>query len=894
MNDLRPKIDYLEPLARTRVLSALEVANVAHQGQLRKSGEPFIIHPVAVAAILAEMRMDRDCIIAGLLHDTVEDTPITLEELETLFGHDVRKIVEGETKLTKLAKKVHGDKAKADAHAADPTHPNITCDPIPIRHTSTNSRLPPWQKERQKREDEQQKQADNLRAMFMAMTEDVRVIIVKLADRLHNIRTLGHMSVEKQRKIAKETLEFFAPLAHRLGMRRIKSELEELSFKYLHPEEYHHLKYEVETMMARSKFQYYLENAQANVKEVLEQDRILYNMIRSVNVIGSTKELYSIYKRMQAGENLSSMLDIATLRVVVDLDPGVDSNQACYHVLGRIHTLWKPLPKRLKDYISFPKPNGYQSLHTTVLLGPKFDFFSMEIQIRTAEMHQIAEEGIAAELFQSGLGPKAYSLNQTDDEETGHDSEWRRRTMGWLLNIREYIEEFSSSKDLIDAVRKDLLGNRVFVFTPKGRIVDLPKDSTPVDVAYRIHSDVGNNMIGAKVNGRSVEFDYKLQNADVVKIISSPCSPGPSSEWIGYAKSRTARQKIRQFLRARDRGDMLGRGRRVLEDEARRSFEPIPSEAGLAELMPRLSAVVSASTGMKNVQTIDDLYMAIAKDSEENRQYPLERAVLSILRDRRHNALGAPRLTGPLLESPQDVQPATIQRTAKEDIGLVLAPCCHPIRGDDIKGVRLQDGDESVVLIHRTRCQHLREYEECSEKSRDLVDMRWAVRPREMEDVLLDTDVASDLINSEVRQRAQMASNDSKDNRIANQPARFLTLARDCTGLLSYVSGVVASLGTSIRRCVTLTNPETMIATFAFEVLVRDTYHIRQILERIEECDEVDSAMRLGPSESQMYFQDDAHLSCTGEGGSSENEVSLRLVQYGQRVTWNDLEMEDS
>jgi len=480
---------------------------------MRKSGEPFIIHPVAVASILADLQMDRDSVIA----------------------------------MSKLASKVHGQNARA---FVKPEH-------------ST------------KAEEEQEKQADNLRGMFLAMTEDVRVIIVKLADRLHNMRTLEHMKPVKQKKIAKETLEFFAPLAHRLGMRRIKAELEDLSFKYLYPVEYREINTIIEAIKTRSRSDHYLRDARMTLKSVLEKDQILKHMVKSLDVVCVSKSLYAVHKRCQQGESLSSMLDIVSLCVVVDVDPIVNNTAACYHVLGRIHHMWKPLPKRFKDYIAFPKPNGYQSLHTTVLLGQTQDFFAMEIHIRTKFMHHVAQEGIAAELFHSSanthprIGASTNS-NSEIEEEDGLDPEWRKRTQGWLISVRDYIDSFSSSRDLVDAVRRDLLGNRVFVFTPKGRIMDLPKDSTPVDLAYRIHTDVGHKMIGARANGKMVSLDYKLQNADVVKIITSNSSPGPSSEWMGYAKSRTARQRIRAFLRSRDRDNMVERGRVFLEARAKK------------------------------------------------------------------------------------------------------------------------------------------------------------------------------------------------------------------------------------------------------------------------------------------------------------------------------------
>lgn len=968
MNDLRPKLDYLDPRSRERVLSALEVANVAHSGQLRKSGEPFIIHPIAVAAILADLRMDTDCIIAGLLHDTVEDTAVTLEDLETLFGTDVRRIVEGETKLTKLAKKMRSD--PQHPQTSNPSNSNShmqdSCTTA-TQFTPTNSySIPPSpampnDSERDKREEELQKQADNLRAMFIAMTEDVRVIIVKLADRLHNMRTLAHMNPTKQKKIAKETLQFFAPLAHRLGMRRIKSELEELSFMYLHPEDYQHLKYEVETMLSRSKFDHYLKSAEATIKDVLQQDRILYNMIRCVQVTGSTKELYSIYRRIQAGENVSAMLDIATMRVVVDLDPGVDSNQACYHVLGRIHTMWKPLPKRLKDYIAFPKPNGYQSLHTTVLLGPKFNFLTMEIQIRTAEMHRVAEEGIAAELFMAGSAANQGSAG-TDDDSTNKEeelnTEWRRRTTGWLLNIREYIKEFSSSKDLIDAVRKDLLGNRVFVFTPKGNIVDLPKDSTPIDVAYRIHSDVGDSMIGAKVNGRLVSLDYKLQNADVVKIISSQFSKGPSPEWISYAKSRTARQKIRQFLRARNRDNMLDRGRRLLEDEARAVLEPIPDENCLTEIIPRLCAVVVSAGGVANrhMSSVDDLYVEIARRAEAEGSVPLERTVLRLLRDRRHKSIsqalvqrrraasdhdtGQTHNNGVDINDDEHTYKQRVMRDGEENgpvdvhVEAMLAPCCHPIRGDEVRGIWMRGDENEVLMIHRHDCQHVSMADKRNDNGgvdgpgcektnvngrglHDVVHVKWAVRQHEIDDGVQqaglsmlqqighrrrrrwlnhhddDDDVEiDDLISngysdsddwkpsgSEKSRGAAVGGrhcsspsaaavaavssviNDPHDGE-AQQPARLVVVARDCTGLLAYVTGIMAGMATSIQRCATVTDRDGMTATLAFEVLVRDAFHLRRIIERIDECDEVESTRRIGANESHLFFPTDALTVC--------------------------------
>lgn len=858
MRDLRPKLDYLGPRARERVLSALEVANVAHDGQKRKSGEPFIIHPIAVAAILAELRMDRDSVIAGLLHDTVEDTPFTLEEVETLFGRDVRKIVEGETKISKLASKVHTNQNSMAADAADD----------PPKRFASLTRLQAPSFTASKKEEEQ---ADNLRGMFLAMTEDVRVIIVKLADRLHNMRTLEHMKPEKQKKIAKETLEFFAPLAHRLGMRRIKTELEELSFRYLYPEDYSELVAEVKSIKRRTKFDYCLREAERTIKNVLEEDRVLYNMIRNVEVIGSTKELYNIHKRRLAGESLSSMLDVANIQVVVDLDPGVSSNHSCYHVLYRIHNMWKPLPKRFKDYIAFPKPNGYQSLHTTVLLGPKHDFFAMEIQIRTKAMHSVAEEGIAAELFQCTVpsptvaASGAMSARDEDGKAPGWDAEWRKRTQGWLVSVRDYIDSFSSSRDLVDAVRRDLLGNRVFVFTPKGRIVDLPKDSTPVDLAYRIHTDVGHKMSGVRVNGRMVPLDYTLQNADVVKIFTAQSSQGPSTEWMGYAKSRTARQRIRQFLRTRDRDNMLGRGRMILERAATKQGAPLPSEAALTDVLPRLGAVLASVSRAREVTamtSVDDLYMAIAQGAPEDALLCLEDTVLSLLRTRRHAVLDNAATS-----------PETVDGLAAPPPQLETGTCCHPLRGDEVMGIRTTQEGHNAIVVHRLHCPHLLEKLRERPLSANLVGLRWV---GDAERVDADAWANGHGLDKglSLKERTLLT-------------ARVVVLATDCDGLLAYVAGVVSACGRSIRRAYTATDPVEMEATLGFEVLVQDVAQLRKIIDKIAECDEVTSVRRIGPNEGLEFFPPQLARvkDAGGEGG--------RPLMGGEILRESELEIDE-
>lgn len=986
MQDLRPRLDYLDAPARHRVLAALEVASVAHDGQKRKSGEPFIIHPIAVAAILADMRMDRDSIIAGLLHDTVEDTHVTFEELENLFGKDVRKIVEGETKFSKLATKFHGQASAAaaaaaaadargclskrsdrpeldssvsvdkdikedsviDAHPLGPSEKlnGATNHSGSLNSQQANAILSPngsalfeegsglngfvWARSRDqaKREAERDKQADNLRSMFLAMTEDVRVIIVKLADRLHNMRTLEYMSPTKQKTISRETLEFFAPLAHRLGMRRIKSELEELSFRYLYPDEYRSISNEVETLKRRVRFEQVISSAEAVVRDILQNDAILHNMTRSVQIKGSVKELYSIYRRVLRGEALSSMLDIATLCVVVDLDPSIDCNQACYHVLGRLHALWTPLPKRLKDYIAFPKPNGYQSLHTTVLLDSSHMFFPLEIQIRTAAMHRIAEEGIAAELFQSSSAcvsdnsadKSAFKTADANTDDGGvprpktnrtvpsvdlskglpnifhhhasgtgtsvgmpsapsiprGDDEWRRRTKGWLVSIRHYIEEFTSSRDLVDAVRRDLLGNRVFVFTPKGRIVDLPNGSTPVDLAYAIHSDVGYAMIGAKINGRMVGLDYRLQNADVVKIITSNCSPGPSEDWVSYAKTRTARQKIRQVLRVRERESMIERGCSMLAEAARKRLEPEPSEAALAEVMPKVRTVLGTIPELRYIRSVDDLLIAICRGHQASGHLSLEETVLTILRGKRQSVFG-PSLAS-VASSEKSQLPSTGGVASEkalegslsggsssehsgnalngEEVSVVeLGSCCHPIRGDDVVGVRLAHNQRAVV-VHRVQCDHLLPSRLDMQPNMQIVAVRWVDddTPPWNDIARVDSDRSAVRSDDDCEQSLNMADSKLVNDKRNCQPGLIAVSARDCDGLLSYVTGIVAGLHKSIRRSFTETDPRTSVATLAFEVLVEDVKELQKIIDRLKECEEVISVRRIGPNEGKEYF----------------------------------------
>ncbi|XP_042519942.1 putative GTP diphosphokinase RSH1, chloroplastic [Macadamia integrifolia] len=525
--DLKPTISYLPPNELKLIRDALELAFVAHDGQKRRSGEPFIIHPVEVARILGELELDWESIAAGLLHDTVEDTNVvTFERIEEEFGATVRHIVEGETKVSKLGK---------------------------LQCKNANSSA-------------QDVKADDLRQMFLAMTEEVRVIIVKLADRLHNMRTLSHMPPHKQSSIALETLQVFAPLAKLLGMYQIKSELENLSFMYTNAEDYAKVKRRIANLYKEHEKE--LIEAKKILTKRIADDQFLDLMTVETNVRSVCKEPYGIYKAvLKSKGSISEINQIAQLRIIIKPKPCVgvgplcSAQQICYHVLGLVHGIWTPLPRAMKDYIATPKPNGYQSLHTTVIPFLYESMFRLEVQIRTEEMDLIAERGIAAHyngrVFATGLvGHPRNGKNSRGKTICLNNANIALR-IGWLNAIREWQEEFvgnMSSREFVDTITKDLLGSGVFVFTPKGEIKNLPKGATVIDYAYMIHTEIGNKMVAAKVNGNLVSPMHVLANAEVVEIItynalSSKSAVQRHQQWLQHAKTRSARHKIIKFLR---------------------------------------------------------------------------------------------------------------------------------------------------------------------------------------------------------------------------------------------------------------------------------------------------------------------------------------------------------
>ncbi|CAD6203584.1 unnamed protein product [Miscanthus lutarioriparius] len=526
--DLKPAVSYLQPEELNFVHDALKLAYEAHSGQKRRSGEPFIIHPVEVARILGEHELDWESIAAGLLHDTVEDTDVvTFERIENEFGPTVRRIVEGETKVSKLGK---------------------------LQCKSEGS-------------SKQDLKADDLRQMFLAMTEEVRVIIVKLADRLHNMRTLTHMPQHKQYAIAMETLQVFAPLAKLLGMYRIKSELEYLSFMYVNPTGFAELRKRVEDLYKAHEQE--LEEANRILRQKIVEDQFLDLVSVETEVRSVYKELYSIYKTtLKSKSSINEVNQVAQLRIIIKpkscngVGPLCTAQQICYHVLGLVHGIWTPIPQAVKDYIATPKPNGYQSLHTTVIPFLNESMFHLEVQIRTEDMDLIAERGIAAHYSGRGVvsGPVRPGISSGRNAKGKviclNNTGFALR-IGWLNAIREWQEEFvgnMSSREFVDTITRDLLGSRVFVFTPKGEIKNLPEGATVVDYAYLIHTEIGNKMIAAKVNGNLVSPIHVLANAEVVEIItydklSSKYAFQRHQQWLQHAKTRSARHKIMKFLR---------------------------------------------------------------------------------------------------------------------------------------------------------------------------------------------------------------------------------------------------------------------------------------------------------------------------------------------------------
>lgn len=603
---------------------AYEFAAKAHQGQQRDSGVPYIDHPLGVAMLLAEQEMDLDTIVAGLLHDVVEDTDVSQKEIEQEFGPLVALLVDGVTKLSKI--------------------PTLS---------------------------KEERQAENLRKMLLAMAKDLRVIIIKLADRLHNMRTLKALPPERQHKISRETLEIYSPIAHRLGMWRIKWELEDLAFRYLEPEEYYKLVEMVaEKLQEREEF---IRNAINTIKAKLDELGIRYH------IEGRPKHFYSIYNKMKnQGKEFEEIFDLIGIRVLVD------TVRDCYAVLGIVHVLWKPIPGRFKDYIAMPKSNMYQSLHTTVV-GEKGRSF--EVQIRTWEMHRTAEYGIAAHWkYKEGAGSK--------------NGEFENK-ITWLRQLLEWQKETKDLDDFMETLRIDLFEDEVFVFTPKGDVKTLPKGSTPVDFAYSIHTDIGNRIVGAKVNGRIVPIDYQLNNGEFVEILTSKTAR-PSRDWLNFVKTSRARSKIRAWIKEQNRESMMLKGREILEKAAAK-YEFVLSdylkEPNIQEVANRYGFTsfddLLANIGYGKVTANQVLSRLVGEQEWRKKQQELRRkkqAKKSAGKASTNLGIGVKGIDNPLVR---------------------MARCCNPVPGDPIVGYITRGRG---VSVHRTDCPNIRQLADDAER----------------------------------------------------------------------------------------------------------------------------------------------------------------------------------
>lgn len=622
------------------IVKAFEIARNLHEGQFRKSGEPYIIHPIAVAKILAGFGMDNETVVAGLLHDVVEDTEYSREQLVEDFDDRIALLVDGVTKLGNI-----------------------------------------------KYDSKELAQAENFRKMFLAMSKDIRVLIIKLADRLHNMRTLEYMPTNKREEKALETLEIYAPLAGRLGIYSIKFELEDLALKYLHPLEYKSLSDQVHQKQA-----VYEQNITALINEIsadLDESGIKHD------VKGRSKHLYSIYRKMVIqNKQIDEIFDLLAVRVLVQ------SVKDCYAVLGLVHSKWKPIPGRFKDYIAMPKPNMYQSLHTTVL-GENGEPF--EVQIRTYEMHRVAEYGIAAHWkYKEG------KVNGNED-----DSEQK---LAWLRQALEWQKEADDSVDFLETMKMDLFNNQVFVFTPRGDVVELPIESTPLDFAFKVHTDVGVRCVGAKINGKMVPKDYTLNNGDIVEIITSANSSGPSMDWLNIVKSSQAKHKIKAWLRKANKDDDVDRGKQNITSYIKKK--------GLdASLVAKNAYILKASKEL-NYDNVNDLYLQSSRGGS-NVSKVCQKLIEYYTRDnelkeREEKA----KLSGEIKKSP-------VSRGAEgSDIGIIVkgsdnllirrASCCNPVPGDMIIGY-ISKG--KGINVHRTDCTNIVNMNE-ADKAR-LIDVSW-------------------------------------------------------------------------------------------------------------------------------------------------------------------------
>lgn len=709
------------------VEKAYKFARDAHREQFRKSGEPYIIHPVQVAGILVELHMDPQTVASGFLHDVVEDTEVTLEDLQEAFGEEVAMLVDGVTKLGKIKYKSH-----------------------------------------------EEQQAENHRKMFIAMAQDIRVILIKLADRLHNMRTLKHLPVEKQRRIATETLEIFAPLAHRLGISRVKWELEDTALRYLNPQQYYRIVHLMK--QKRGERERYLQDVIDGVEENLNELHI------EADISGRPKHIYSIYQKMsEQHKQFNEIYDLLAVRILVS------SIKDCYAVLGVIHTRWKPMPGRFKDYIAMPKSNMYQSLHTTVI-GPQGE--PLEVQIRTQEMHQIAEYGVAAHW--------AYKEGKVVNSKTSFDNK-----MTWFREILEYQNESDNAEEFMESLKLDLFSDVVYVFTPKGDVFELPNGSVPLDFAYRIHTEIGNKTIGAKVNGKIVTLDYKLKTGDIIDILTSKHSYGPSRDWLKLVQTSQARNKIRQFFKRQDKEENIEKGRDMVEKELRQmDYEPkkIMTQENMKRIIDKLNFAqeddLFAAVGYNGITALQVANRLTEKERKEREQEEQTEKLLTQAEQKNNSA-------------EQNNEKLKIKHNAGvvvQGVGnllIRLSRCCNPVPGDQIVGYITKGRG---ISIHRKDCPNVQ-----STETDRLIDVEW-------EDV------------------------DEKSKTDYNVDIEVFGYNRN--GLLNDILQVVNSLTSNING-VNAKVDQNKMATLVLTLQIHNIAHLQRVVDKIKQIPDVYTVRRL-------------------------------------------------